>query len=115
METVWKVQIPAEGMFELEMPFGAQILCVHYQDDQLDPTKEAISYLWVRVDPEKPKVTREFQLVGTGTEIIHPDEAEYVGTAHVKPFVFHLFEMKDKKDPFELDDFDRAHRVTVKR
>lgn len=71
----------------IDMPAGSGVLHVHEQHDEV--------MLWYECDPDKDQTeTRTFILVGTG----NPFENEgltYVGTAHVHPFVWHVYEVED--------------------
>lgn len=83
-ETVWKYPIPHASGIELLIPIGAEILHVGSQG--------AEGQMWVRVNPENPKVLRTFALVGTGHDL--PDHTKaYVGSFQTPPYVWHLFEI----------------------
>jgi len=79
--TIWKF-ICNKVASELEMPEGAKILNVHEQLGQV--------VFWAEVDVAAPRVIRHFYLVGTGNQI--PEGFEYVGTAYVSQYVWHLYE-----------------------
>lgn len=90
MKQIFKYRLPIEtptptGYFVVEMPRGAKVLHVHSQEpDQVAP------FLWALVDANAPKEPRAFAIHGTG----HPhnaDPAEYLGSAHCGPFVWHVF------------------------
>lgn len=49
------------------------------------------TFLWARVDPDRPKIARVFCVVGTGHPI--PPLAVYVGSCSDGPFEWHLFEI----------------------
>lgn len=67
----------------IDLPEDAEILHVGVQNNQI--------YLWAAVDVDKPTVRRQFKVVGTGWDY-NPDGMKYLGTAHVGPFVWHVFE-----------------------
>lgn len=46
--------------------------------------------LWALVNREEPAEPRKFLIRGTGQEV--EADLRYVGTAHVNPFVWHIFE-----------------------
>jgi hypothetical protein len=84
VKTIWKYQIKTTDLQSIEMPEGAEVLCVQLQAGS--------PCLWVLVDPRQPSVARQFRVHGTG----HPVESvgRYVGTyqLHGGALVFHVFE-----------------------
>lgn len=76
--------------FSIEMPKGAQILCV--QSDE----KTNIPCIWALVNPKNDIEPRYFDLFGTGQKIPIDRESErkYIGTYQYQKgqFVGHLFE-----------------------
>lgn len=87
MNTIWKYSVvTAKTRQCFEMPVGAKVLHVAEQN--------GLICLWAQVDPYETNLdSRYFHVVGTGNKI--PDKAgEFVGTALVGEFVFHLFEEK---------------------
>ena len=85
-KTIWKYDVPVTQEFTLAMPKGAELLSVQEQREQVR--------LWALVDPSAMKVTRKFQVVGTGWDF-DPTDLTFVGTYQVSggDFVFHLFEI----------------------
>lgn len=86
-EKIYKYPIPVADLFGLDLPRGAQPLCVGVQD---------VPCMWVRVDtdPSVPVVRRTFRLVGTGHDLGSAPAFSYIGTFHMPgPLVFHLFEV----------------------
>lgn len=83
MTTIWKYEAPWAAEFSVEMPRGAEVLCVQEQ--------HGTPKIWARLDPDRPEERRSFRWVGTGIE----DETiigwSYVGTIQHNAFVFHLF------------------------
>lgn len=84
MRTIHKYPL-IPGITKLTMPQGAQLLTVHEQD--------GAPRLWALVDTDQPEVVRRFEMVGTGHEIKEWPIA-YVGTAHLRALVLHIFEVK---------------------
>lgn len=86
---VWKWDLPIEAEFEFAMPKGADLLTVQTQYVG-GPGKSPC--LWALVDPDAPRETRRFQLVGTGHREV--GELVYVGTFQLTggSFVGHVFE-----------------------
>lgn len=86
MATIWKFPIRATDEFELVMPAGAEILHVE--------TQREVPYIWARVLPERPSVTRRFKVRGTGHQV--DVDCKHVGTFMLAggDLVFHLFEDK---------------------
>lgn len=92
-ETVWKFPLPRDnGMFEMELPYGAEILDVQLQF--------GTPHLWALVNPENHggTETRRFSFLGTGRPLPVSDEEgiDYVGTVQMDGghIVRHLFEVK---------------------
>lgn len=86
MKSVYKYPFEIADDFEIEMPAGADVLCVDAQYE--------VPCIWAMVDLAAPMSNRKFHLAGTG----HPlgDEIEghhYVGSFFLKggSLVFHLF------------------------
>lgn len=86
MKTVYKFPFEYADFVMIEMPEGAEILCV---DIQTGPV------LWALVDPAAPLRTRSFRFAGTG----HPveDNVRYIDSCIEEQggmeFVWHLFEI----------------------
>ncbi len=84
--TIYKYPLPMDSRPVVELPRGAEVLCVQAQRE--DP------YIWARVDPGQVLEPRPFVLVGTGHPL--PDgTGHYVGTFQLMGGynVFHLFEV----------------------
>ena len=84
---IWKFPLTPTGTagIEVEMPIGAEILCVQMQYDN--------PCLWAVVDIEAEKETKSFTVLGTGHSFTtHP--GVYVGTCQLSNggLVFHIFE-----------------------
>lgn len=81
----YPLEIP---LTDIEMPGGAELLHVH--DQHGEPT------LWALVDTLEPLRTRQILTVGTGwpTELstMAGGTIPYVGTAHCRGFVWHVFD-----------------------
>lgn len=87
--SVHKYQLSEQANQTLvNMPAGAEIL--HFGLQREVPT------IWARVKADAERVTRTFQIFGTGQTI--PPCAEYIGTFHAGPFVWHVFEMLSDED-----------------
>lgn len=87
MRTIWKLQLPIADEIRLQMPQGAQILCVQLQHGE--PT------IWVRCDDDPAfanRVHRVLQWRGTGHNA--DGTGDYVGTIQQwgGDLVFHLFD-----------------------
>jgi hypothetical protein len=83
MKTIWKYEFSIiDGEQSAEMPKGADIVHVG--------NYAGVLCAWAVVAPSSAKVTRRFVVHGTG----HPIETgeQYLGTAQIGPFVWHLFE-----------------------
>lgn len=102
MHKVWRFALPVNDVVEVEMPAGAELLTVAWQDDNIFHAR-GLS-LWVRVDPAAPKEVKRFAVVGTGHPAPEPEEGKYVGTAFLwNGVVVHVFEqvpvLKEVPDP----------------
>jgi hypothetical protein len=101
--TIWKLDVH-HGLFKIELPEYHDVLTVQKQYGSIK--------MWVLVDPDAPKVTREFLLVPTGVEMVFGDVEDppgatlehtfrlschrrlrYINTVQIAPFeVYHLFQ-----------------------
>lgn len=82
MQTIWKFPLLLEGRQHAQVPRGYRLLHV-----AADPQGN-ISF-WAMVDPEAPKESVVFRVVGTG----HPvdDRWRHEGSLVQGPFVWHVF------------------------
>ena len=87
---VYKYALPIEDWATVEMPVGAEVLCVQVQNQQ--------PYLWARVQPDSPTVPRCFRVAGTGHEL-GTDVGRYIGSfqLHGGHLVFHVFTEKTEE------------------
>jgi hypothetical protein len=78
------------GMFDLELPIGAQVVHVSMQHGQL--------CLWALVDPDAAAERREFVMCGTGHPV--PENATHVQSFLMDDgeFVWHIFAPRDEKE-----------------
>lgn len=85
MKAIYKFPLVVQDNNAVEMPEEAMILCVQMQHGN--------PCIWAEVDTEKPKVTRNFQIYGTG-HAMSDAYLDYIGTfqMHGGNLVFHLFE-----------------------
>lgn len=96
--TIWKFPVELTDRFEVEMPEGAEVLCVAPQDlaSILGPMFAAGDsvFMWALVDPDAPPTTRPFFLVGTGHALPNFANLRHLGTFQLQAgaLVFHLFE-----------------------
>jgi hypothetical protein len=87
MKVIWKYPL-SPGRTQLEMPSGAQVLCVQLQGRS--------PVMWALVDDAIEKEKRDFAVYGTGWDL--PDKTEdlnYYGTFQVDGLVFHVFEIEE--------------------
>jgi hypothetical protein len=78
---------PLADEVSVRMPYGAKILHVYEQNEQVA--------LWALVDPSEARFQkREFRIAGTGHEIADVENKHYIGTVHMNggALVFHVFE-----------------------
>jgi len=82
---VYKYAVEVSDTFNVDMPAGAEILCVQVLDGR--------PYLWARVviDPGHPNKVRRFRLAGTGEplegRIPEGRDGDYVGTFQIRGVV----------------------------
>ena len=104
MKMIWKFTIPPLLQFELQMPEGAEILCIQAQGN--------CPQIWTLVEKERPLETRHFICLGTGVKW-SGGIANYVGTVqlHSGALVYHFFEFKHpgKETENETDNSREAH------
>lgn len=81
--TIWKSTLKVADVQEIEVPAGAEFLCVREQHEQI--------CVWFRCDPDSPKESRKIAIVGTGNPA--PADGRYLGTAslHGGQLMFHVF------------------------
>lgn len=83
MNTIHKVALLILPQQRIALPEGARILHVNAQNDR--PT------LWYQCDTAAEIETKTIHLVGTGHAAPETDEARYLGTVLLSPFVWHVF------------------------
>lgn len=87
-KSIWKYPVRVTDRLIVEMPKGAEILCVQVQRDE--------PCLWALVTPDTTTEKRFFEMFGTG----HPVPSDmgiarqYIGTfqLHGGSLLFHVFE-----------------------
>lgn len=87
MNSIWKYKIETTDYQEIEMPIGAQILCVQIQHGE--------PHIWAIVNTGAEKEKRIFQIYGTGNPFSRfGKNLLYIGTYQIGQgdFVFHVFE-----------------------
>lgn len=91
MTTIWKYTVPIQDKLQLRLPEGAKILHVGNQGGSVQ--------MWVLVDSTAPKSERDFLVIGTGHPVPERVPIEYIGSAVVPPFVWHVFEDLSREAP----------------
>lgn len=86
-KTIWKYTFPPGYSAGIEMPAGAEILCVQVQ--------HGVPVMWALVDPKAPRHLRRFEIVGTGWDTETIRATDYVGTYQMAggDLVWHVFEV----------------------
>lgn len=85
-KAIWKFPLKTDDVQQIEMPEGAQILCVQMQGGN--------PCIWAMVDPEAEKTKRTFEIFGPGHPV--PEATRmYIGTYQLYngSLVFHLFQL----------------------
>lgn len=87
MKTIWKYELVTTDEQRIEMPSGANVLCVQ--------TQREIPCLWAEVDPNAKRDFRTFRIFGTGHALDVGAEARYVGSYQPRhgSLVFHVYEI----------------------
>lgn len=89
MRTVWKFPLAHDTV--LDMPKGARILNIGGQGRTV--------MFWAELEDTNEYEKRSFIIIGTGGAI--PDGAEYIGTVHMPPFVWHVYEAESESAHWE--------------
>lgn len=89
---IWKYTLDTTDTQKIKMPFGAQILTVQSQKDNV--------CLWALVDPSEQDEEKIIETHGTGNEMYLGSAnvvRVYIGTyqLHDGDLVFHVFERKN--------------------
>jgi len=90
MQQIWKYPLALTDLQLISMPEKAEILSVADQDGTL--------CLWAMVDPNALRSeVRAIEIIGTGNPISTPIGYArlFIGTAVMRPFVWHVFERLD--------------------
>ena len=87
MKTIWKYPLDVADHQVLNIPAGAEILCVQVQNGQ--------ACLWALVNADAPPARRGIFIHGTGHEV-NRLAGKYIGTFQLMggALVFHVFEEK---------------------
>lgn len=85
-QSIWKYTLGGKAIEEIEMPQGAQILCVQTQREDV--------CLWAVVDESAPMQKRIIEVFGTGHPMPRTESRVYIGTFQMNAgsLVFHVFE-----------------------
>lgn len=86
MRAVWKFTLEMVAIQSVEMPKGAKILDVQFQDESL--------CLWAGVTPGKESEERTVQIVGTGHRELPDAGITYLATVQKNGYVWHVFEVE---------------------
>lgn len=81
---VYKYPLTLSPSQTIEMPYGANIVHVHEQDNR--------PCLWAEVNTSSPIIERTFCVVATGEDV--PMGARHVGTIHIDWTVWHVYETR---------------------
>ena len=92
--TIWKFELEKEDIQSIQMPVGAEILCLQMQGGK--------PCIWALVNPQADNETRGFITYGTGHVVpTEPYNHIYIGTYQLfsGDLVFHVFEFKVPPTP----------------
>ena len=86
MSAVWKFGLALEDLQTVVMPAGAELLTVQ--------TQHGVPQLWARVQPGRPKESRQIATFGTGHDM-GDQPMKYLGSYQLSggDLVFHVFEV----------------------
>jgi hypothetical protein len=87
VRTIHKYTVETEDSFTLDMPQGAEVLCVQLQ--------HGVPQIWALVEDDAPRQTRSFAVRGTGHDCGGLSAGQYIGTYQLVEgsFVGHVFEV----------------------
>ncbi|MEO9145089.1 MAG: hypothetical protein ABI237_05980 [Ginsengibacter sp.] len=88
MKRIFKYKLEMVLFQTVEMPQGAEILCIQMQNES--------PCIWALVEPNATVTERTFQMVGTGQDIGDYGERKYLGTIQLNVYVFHCFELVEQ-------------------
>lgn len=98
---VWKYKLHdysnGDDTFSVPLPKGAKPLHVGIEpavSHRLEGHELNSICLWALVDPAADYEERRFRLAGTGHPLLYvSNQLQFVGSVHMHPFVWHLFEL----------------------
>jgi hypothetical protein len=87
MRKIFKYKLETKGIQEIEMPQGAEILCIQNQFET--------PCIWAIVEPNATVTKRTFVIIGTGQSATEHPNNKYIGTYQLMggQLVFHCFEI----------------------
>jgi hypothetical protein len=98
---IWKYQLAiTDEPQSFDIPEPGMLCMVANQNGAL--------CLWLQVDPSRPTEKQTFRVHGTGHEIA--DREDYVGSAVIGSFVWHVFRVL----PDLVDEFTKSFREGTK-
>ena len=85
MQRIFKYELEVADRQAIQMPTGAQILCVQVQGN--------VPCLWAKVNDEATPVSREISIYGTG-QALQSYPGDYIGTFQMAQgeLVFHVYD-----------------------
>ena len=83
--TIWKYELNLHGITTIQMPYGAEVLCVQPQHDK--------PVIWAVVDRRVETESRSFEMIATGG-YYYDERKKYIGTIQLDSgnYIAHLFE-----------------------
>lgn len=84
---IFKYQLETTDVQQVEMPQGAEILCIQTQNET--------PCIWALVEPNATVTKRAFEIFGTGHNVPENGNRKYIGTYQLMGggLVFHCFEL----------------------
>lgn len=85
MKVIYKYPLGYRNLFmQLQLPIGAEILSVQYQNEGM--------YLWAVVESRAVVELRSFYILGTGMEVPNHVNLKFIATVQQGAYVWHVFE-----------------------
>lgn len=90
MRTIYRYKLGLDDFSSINLPVGAEVLSI--SNERVNTHIEI--EMWAAVDTNRPLVTRQFAVVGTG-HAMPEGSAKFIGTVMVDngEYVFHVFEV----------------------
>ena len=91
MKRIWKFPLVRDsGKQDILLPVYSTVIHVGMQDSHL--------HIWVEVNQDTSMSRRKyFRVIATGEAFTDEDKMLYIGTVHDGPYIWHVYQYKEKK------------------